>query len=50
MHQVFDLVDSTVILRCGQMVANLKKADTDPQDMFNYITGAKTGDSFIANV
>ena len=43
MRQVFDLVDRIVVFRRGQIVANLKKEDTDGQDGVAYITGAKTG-------
>ena len=50
MRQVFDLVDRIVVFRRGQIAANLKKTETDPQDVVAYITGAKTGDGFIANV
>lgn len=43
MRQVFDLVDRIVVFRRGRIVANLKKEDTDGQDVVAYITGAKTG-------
>jgi fructose transport system ATP-binding protein len=43
MRQVFDLVDRIVVFRRGRMVANLRKEDTDGQDVVAYITGAKTG-------
>jgi len=43
MRQVFDLVDRIVVFRRGQIVANLKREDTDGQDVVAYITGAKTG-------
>lgn len=42
MRQVFDLVDRIVVFRRGRIVANLKKEDTDGQDVVAYITGAKT--------
>ncbi|MEZ5913831.1 MAG: ATP-binding cassette domain-containing protein [Paracoccaceae bacterium] len=42
MRQVMDLVDRIVVFRRGRMVANLKKEDTDGQDVVAYITGAKT--------
>ncbi len=42
MRQVFDLVDRIVVFRRGQIVANLNKAETDPEDVVAYITGAKT--------
>jgi fructose transport system ATP-binding protein len=43
MRQVFDLVERIVVFRRGRMVANLRKEDTDGQDVVAYITGAKTG-------
>ncbi len=43
MRQVFDLVDRIVVFRRGRIVANLNKADTNPEDVVAYITGAKTG-------
>lgn len=43
MRQVFDLVDRIVVFRRGRIVANLRKEDTDGQDVVAYITGAKTG-------
>jgi fructose transport system ATP-binding protein len=43
MRQVFDLVDRIIVFRRGRMVANLRKEDTDGQDVVAYITGAKTG-------
>jgi fructose transport system ATP-binding protein len=43
MRQVFDLVDRIVVFRRGRIVANLKKEDTDGQDVVAYITGVKTG-------
>jgi fructose transport system ATP-binding protein len=43
MRQVFDLVDRIVVFRRGRIVANLNVAETDPQDVVSYITGAKTG-------
>ncbi|MDB4224174.1 ATP-binding cassette domain-containing protein [Granulosicoccus sp.] len=46
MRQVFDLVDRIIVFRRGRMVANLKKEDTDGQDVVAYITGAKTGEEF----
>jgi fructose transport system ATP-binding protein len=42
MRQVFDLVDRIVVFRRGRIVANLRKEDTDGQDVVAYITGAKT--------
>lgn len=46
MRQVFDLVDRIIVFRRGRIVANLKKEDTDGQDVVAYITGAKTGEEF----
>ncbi|PZQ95903.1 MAG: ABC transporter ATP-binding protein [Cereibacter sphaeroides] len=43
MRQVFDLVDRIVVFRRGRIVANLRKEDTDGNDVVTYITGAKTG-------
>ena len=43
MRQVFDLVDRIVVFRRGRIVANLRKEDTNGQDVVSYITGAKTG-------
>ena len=43
MRQVMDLVDRIVVFRRGRIVANLKKHETDGQDVVAYITGAKTG-------
>jgi len=42
MRQVFELVDRIVVFRRGQIVADLVKAETDPEDVVAYITGAKT--------
>ncbi|RMD95261.1 MAG: sugar ABC transporter ATP-binding protein [Alphaproteobacteria bacterium] len=42
MRQVFDLVDRIVVFRRGRIVANLRKDETDPEDVVAYITGAKT--------
>ena len=46
MRQVMELVDRIVVFRRGRMVANLRKEDTDGQDVVAYITGAKTGPEF----
>ena len=43
MRQVMDLVDRIIVFRRGRIVANLKKEETDGQDIVAYITGAKTG-------
>ncbi len=47
MRQVFDLVDRIVVFRRGRICANLKKEDTDPQDVVAYIPGAKTGEEYM---
>ena len=44
MRQVMDLVDRIVVFRRGRIVANLKRDETDGQDVVAYITGAKTGE------
>lgn len=46
MRQVFDLVDRIVVFRRGRICANLKKEDTDGQDVVAYITGAKTQEGY----
>lgn len=46
MRQVMDLVDRIVVFRRGRIVANLKRDETDGQDVVAYITGAKTGAEF----
>jgi len=43
MRQVFDLVDRVVVFRRGRIVANLRKEETNGQDVVSYITGAQTG-------
>ncbi|MBP1805601.1 ATP-binding cassette domain-containing protein [Rubellimicrobium aerolatum] len=42
MRQVFDLVDRIIVFRRGRIVANLRKEETDGQDVVAYITGAKS--------
>lgn len=42
MRQVMDLVDRIVVFRRGRIVANLKKEETDGEDVVSYITGART--------
>ncbi len=42
MRQVMDLVDRIIVFRRGGICANLKKEETDGQDVVAYITGAKT--------
>jgi fructose transport system ATP-binding protein len=46
MRQVFDLADRIVVFRRGRIVANLRKQDTDGQDVVAHITGARTGSEF----
>ena len=46
MRQVFDLVDRIIVFRRGRIVANLKKEETDGQDVVAYITGAKTAPEY----
>ena len=46
MRQVFDLVDRIVVFRRGRIVANLRKEETDGQDVVAYITGAKTAPEY----
>ena len=41
-----DLVDRIIVFRRGRIVANLKRDETDGQDVVAYITGAKTGEEF----
>ncbi|MCB2130285.1 MAG: sugar ABC transporter ATP-binding protein [Rhodobacteraceae bacterium] len=42
MRQVMDLCDRIIVFRRGRICANLKKEETDGQDVVAYITGAKT--------
>lgn len=42
MRQVMDLVDRIVVFRRGRICANLKKEETNGEDIVAYITGAKT--------
>ena len=46
MRQVMDLVDRIVVFRRGRICADLKKEETDGQDVVAYITGAKTQPQF----
>ena len=43
LRQVFDLVDRIVVFRRGRIVANLRRDETDGNDIISYITGVKTG-------
>lgn len=47
MRQVFDLVDRIIVFRRGRIVANLRKEETNGEDVVSYITGAKTGAEFV---
>ncbi|MBC7141116.1 MAG: sugar ABC transporter ATP-binding protein [Rhodobacteraceae bacterium] len=47
MRQVMDLVDRIVVFRRGRIVANLKRDETDGQDVVAYITGAKTQPEYV---
>ena len=42
MRQVMDLVDRIVVFRRGRICANLRKEETNGEDVVSYITGAKT--------
>ena len=42
MRQVFDLVDRIVVFRRGRIAANLRKSETNGEEVVAYITGAKT--------
>ncbi|WP_363322987.1 ATP-binding cassette domain-containing protein [uncultured Jannaschia sp.] len=46
MRQVMDLCDRIVVFRRGRVCANLRKEETDGQDVVSYITGAKTQDQY----
>ncbi|WP_375280362.1 ATP-binding cassette domain-containing protein [Pseudooctadecabacter sp.] len=46
MRQVMDLMDRIVVFRRGRIVADLRKEETDGQDIVAYITGAKTQPQF----
>jgi fructose transport system ATP-binding protein len=48
MRQVFDLVDRVVVFRRGHIVANLVKDQTSPEEVVQYITGAKGEDNVVA--
>jgi fructose transport system ATP-binding protein len=43
LRQVFDLVDRIVVFRRGRIVANLRRDETDGNDIVSYITGVKGG-------
>jgi fructose transport system ATP-binding protein len=42
LRQVFDLVDRIVVFRRGQIVASLRREETDGNDIVSYITGVKS--------
>lgn len=42
LRQVFDLVDRIVVFRRGRIAANLRKEETDGNDIVSYITGVKS--------
>ncbi len=46
MRQVMELMDRIVVFRRGRIVADLRKEETDGQDVVAYITGAKTQEQF----
>jgi len=46
MRQVMDTCDRIVVFRRGRICANLRKKETDGQDVVAYITGAKTQAEF----
>ena len=46
MRQVMDLMDRIVVFRRGRICADLRKEETDGQDVVAYITGAKTQPEF----
>lgn len=48
MRQVIDLCDRIVVWRRGRICANLRKDETDGQDVVAYITGAKTQPEYEA--
>lgn len=46
MRQVMDLVDRIIVFRRGRICADLKKEETNGEDVVSYITGAKTQPEF----
>ena len=46
MRQVLDLVDRIIVFRRGRICADLRKTETDGEDVVAYITGAKTQPEF----
>jgi fructose transport system ATP-binding protein len=49
MRQVMDLMDRIVVFRRGRICANLRKEETDGQDVVAYITGAKTQSEYSSS-
>jgi len=47
MRQVMDLVDRIIVFRRGRICANLKKEETNGEDVVAYITGAKTQKEYM---
>lgn len=41
LQQIFDVADRLVVLRLGEVAANVKKADVTAEDIVGYITGAQ---------
>lgn len=48
MRQVMDLCDRIVVWRRGRICANLRREDTDGQDIVAYITGARTQAEYMS--
>ena len=46
LRQVFNLVDRIVVVRRGRICADLRKEETNGEDVVSYITGAKTQPEF----
>jgi len=42
LQQVFDVADRLVVLRLGQVAANVMRSDVSTEDVVGYITGAQT--------
>jgi len=47
MRQVMDLVDRIIVFRRGRICANLRKEETNGEDVVAYITGAKTQPEYL---
>jgi fructose transport system ATP-binding protein len=50
LRQVFDLADRIVVFRRGHIVANLRKEETDGNDIVAYSTGVKTQNTASAMI